>query len=54
MKKKVLLVDTNFSAKPIYNFLVENGLDVYVIGGNKSDSLAKSVKNYFELKYNHT
>ena len=49
--KKVLLVDTNVSSAPIYNYLVQEGYDVYVIGGNKNDYLAKSIKNYIEIDY---
>ena len=49
--KKVLLVDTNVSSAPIYNYLVQAGYDVYVIGGNKNDYLAKSIKNYINTDY---
>jgi biotin carboxylase len=48
---KILLVDTNFSASPIYNYLVQNGNEVFVVGGNPNDCLAKSVKNYINLDY---
>ena len=51
MMKKVLLVDTNVSSAPIYNYLVQAGYDVYVIGGNKNDYLAKSIKNYIKTDY---
>ena len=51
MSKRILLLDTNFSAKPIYDFLVSTGSEVYVVGGNPNDSLAKSVKNYINLNY---
>lgn len=51
MMSKVLLVDTNFSSAPIYNYLVQAGHDVYVVGGNPTDFLAKSVKNYVKLDY---
>ncbi len=51
MKKKVLLLDTSFSAKPIYDFLLTTGYDIYVMGGNPDDALAKSVKNYIQLDY---
>ena len=49
--QKVLLVDTNFSSAPIYNYLVQSGFEVFVVGGNPSDFLAKSVKNYINLNY---
>jgi len=50
-KKRALLVDTNFSARPIYDYLINAGLEVYVIGANPNDSLAKTVNNYIELNY---
>ena len=53
MNKKILLLDTSFSAKPIYDYLVTSGADVYVIGGRPEDALAKSVKNYFNLDYSN-
>ncbi len=49
--KKVLLLDTSFSAKPIYDALVKSGFEIYVIGGNPNDSLAKSVQNYIDADY---
>lgn len=51
MSKKALLVDTNFSAIPIYEYLVSLGLTVYVIGRNPQDFMAKSVPNYIEMDY---
>ena len=48
---KVLLVDTNFSSRPIFAELERLGHEVHVVGGNPSDSLAKSVKNYWQLDY---
>ena len=53
MKKKILLLDTNFSAKPIYDYLVKTGAEVYVVGGDPHDALAKSVKNYINLDYSN-
>jgi len=50
---KVLLVDTNFSSAPIYNYLVQSGFEVFVVGGNPNDFLAKSVKNYINLDYSN-
>jgi len=47
----VLLVDTNFSSGPIYQFLREAGHSVTVIGGNPGDALAKSVDDYINLDY---
>ncbi len=49
--QKVLLIDTNFSSAPIYNYLVQSGHDVSVMGGNPNDFLAKSVKNYINFNY---
>lgn len=51
MKKKILLLDTSFSAKPIYDFLCSTGAEVYVMGGKPEDALAKSVKNFICLDY---
>lgn len=51
MKKKILLVDTNFSAKPIFDYLVSTGAEVHVMGGRPSDALAKSADNYIHLDY---
>jgi len=53
MKKKILLLDTNFSAKPIYDYLVKTGAEVYVVGGRPHDTLAKSVGNYINLDYSN-
>ncbi len=50
---KALLVDTNFSSAPIYNYLVQSGFEVFVIGGNPHDFLAKSVKNYINSDYSN-
>lgn len=49
--QKVLLVDTNFSSAPIYNYLIKAGFDAFVIGGNPNDFLAKCVKNYINFNY---
>lgn len=49
--KRVLLVDTNFSSGPIYNYLVSAGYQVYVVGGNPKDFLAKSLPNYINIDY---
>lgn len=51
MKAKILLVDTNFSAKPIYDYLIKTDAEVFVVGGNPQDALAKSVKNYVNIDY---
>lgn len=47
----VLLVDTNFSSGPIYQYLTQAGHNVTVIGGNANDALAKSVDDYVQLDY---
>lgn len=47
----VLLVDTNFSSVPIYNFLIKSGHKVTVVGGNTKDALAKCADNYVNLNY---
>lgn len=38
--KKVLLIDTAFAAMPIYDYLVKEGFDVWVMGNRSSDALA--------------
>jgi carbamoylphosphate synthase large subunit len=48
---KVLLVDTNVSSSPIYKFLLRDGHQVAVIGGNKNDYLARSTPWYIEADY---
>lgn len=50
---KVLLVDSNFSSAPIYNYLVQSGYEVFVVGGNPKDFLAKSAKNYINQDYSN-
>lgn len=49
--KKILLVDTNYSAKPIFDYLTKTGNKVFVVGGNKNDFLAKISPNYCEMNY---
>lgn len=51
--RRVLLVDTNFSSAPIYNSLVRSGYEVFVVGANPNDFLAKSVKNYIDANYSN-
>ncbi|MGC1509655.1 ATP-grasp domain-containing protein [Ketobacter sp.] len=48
---RVLLLDTNLSAYPIHQFLVGQGHDVFVLGGNPDDYLAKISKNYIQYDY---
>jgi hypothetical protein len=48
---KVLLVDTNRAAYPIYKSLVAQGHDVWVVGGNPDEPLAKISPNYVQLDY---
>lgn len=50
---KVLLVDTNRAAVPIYSALCALGLDVWVVGGNPKDVLAKFARNYAALDYSN-
>jgi hypothetical protein len=47
----ILLVDTNFSSGPIYQFLIQAGHRVTVVGGNPNDALAKSLDDYINLDY---
>lgn len=48
---RVALFDTNLSAAPIHAYLVEAGHEVFVIGGNPDDYLARSARNYIQLDY---
>ena len=52
--KKALLLDTNVSSFPIYQFLVGRGYETYVIGSNPNDCLAKYTKNYINGNYSDT
>lgn len=47
----VLLVDTNFSSGPIYQFLIQSGHNVTVLGRNPNDALAKSGYKYIQFDY---
>lgn len=49
--KKALLLDTNLSSLPIYDYLVKSGLSTYVIGINPNDFLAKFSLNYINSDY---
>lgn len=49
--KKVLLVDTNVSAAPIYRYLQSTGAEVHVVGGNPDDYLARTAPRYVNLDY---
>lgn len=54
MGEKVLLVDTGFSAQPIYQSIQKLGFDVHVVGGRPEDPLAKTAEQYWCLDYSHT
>ena len=47
----ILLLDANFSALTIYQFLIQTGHNVTVVGGNPKDALAKCVDDYVKLDY---
>lgn len=49
--KKVLLVDTNISSLPIYEYLINNKYNVHVAGSNPNDFLAKYTENYINIDY---
>lgn len=51
MSRNILLVDTNFSALPIFKYLESKASKVFVIGGNPNDALAKSSVNYIQQDY---
>ena len=44
---KVLLVDTNFSSRPIFAELERLGHEVHVVGANPVDALAKACARYW-------
>jgi hypothetical protein len=48
---KTLLVDTNRSSYPIYQWLIDKGHDVWVVGGNANEPLAKISRNYCQIDY---
>ncbi len=48
---RILLLDTNVSSLPIYNYLLRENNEVFVIGGNPNDFLAKYATNYINLDY---
>lgn len=49
--QRTLLVDTNRAAYPIYQALLAAGHEVWVVGGNPSEPLAKMAANYVQLNY---
>lgn len=51
LMKNVLLVDTNFSSAPIYEFLIRSDYKVTVVGANPNDALAKYVDDYVNIDY---
>lgn len=51
MELNTLIVDTNFSSAPIYDYLSNQGHRVYVIGNNPNDYLAVISKNYINSDY---
>lgn len=50
---RVLLVDTNVSSLPIYEYLCTTGNEIYLIGNNPNDALAKYVNNYIQADYSN-
>jgi predicted ATP-grasp superfamily ATP-dependent carboligase len=50
---KVLLLDTNFSSAPIYQYLIKENFEVFVIGDNPNDYLAKISPNYCNFNYSN-
>lgn len=51
---KVLLVDTNRAAVPIYQALLQGGHDVWVVGRNPSEPLAKICPRFVQMDYADT
>jgi biotin carboxylase len=52
--QKVLLVDTNFSSEPIYQYLCNQGYETHVVSGRAKDCLAKISANYTSIDYSET
>lgn len=50
---RVLLVDTNFSSGPIYHYLTRARHEVYVVGGNSRDFLARYSNRHFNVDYSN-
>jgi phosphoribosylamine-glycine ligase len=48
---RTLLVDTNRAAYTIYQSLVAQGQNVFVVGGNPQEPLAKICPNFIQLDY---
>lgn len=48
---RALLLDTNRAAVPLYQALLNKGHEVWVVGRNPSETLAKMCTNYSELDY---
>ncbi len=48
---RVLLLDTNVASAPIYQSLAAAGYEVYLVGRNPADFLAKAAPNYINLDY---
>lgn len=51
---KTLLVDTNRAAVPLYHSLIKKGHEVWVVGKNPEETLAKMAENYCQLDYSDT
>lgn len=49
--KKTLLVDTNRAAYPVYRELERLGHDIWVVGNDPFEPLARMVKNYISFDY---
>ena len=50
-QRRILLVDTNRASYTIYSSLVAGGHEVWVVGGNPDEPLAKIAPNYAQLDY---
>lgn len=48
---KLLIADTNFSSGPIREYLLSQGHEVHIAGGNPNDFLAKGTPNYHVCDY---
>ncbi|MEA1053149.1 hypothetical protein U5801_25565 [Lamprobacter modestohalophilus] len=51
--KRVLLLDTNFSAEPLLCWLLRAGYQVYLVGNRPNDALAKETPGYIQADYSN-
>jgi len=53
VREKVLLLDTNKSSEPFYNYLNSLGYQTFTVGNNTTDVLADTNYNFIQLDYSN-